>query len=347
MTIFRPMILIMLAMLPWAGCTQPSRTTNDPTPPSANPSLGTRTVAEDEDGRSIATEPWLFNGVQGQRIETPNFEIYTTLENERLRSFLPRFYEASLDQYMTVFGELPPPPNPLTSFIFGDRRQWMNKTRMMLPEMSGSFETLGRGGYTYNAIAVLYDIDKYQWDQDTLRLAAHEGWHQYAQTTFEHQLPPWLDEAIATIFEGFRFRRGELRFSPDLNRERRYRLREAVRTDTLIPLQDIIESDPHEALAEGKSSLLTYYAQVWALARYLNEGEDGKYQAALRHVLLLAAQGDLYRQLLRHAAGDGRPATRDTMAGRRLIEIFFNEDFDAFSAGYDAWIQQLVRTRSW
>ena len=345
MTIFRPMILIMLAMLPWAGCTQPSRTTNDPTPPSANPSLGTRTVAEDEDGRSIATEPWLFNGVQGQRIETPNFEIYTTLENERLRSFLPRFYEASLDQYMTVFGELPPPPNPLTSFIFGDRRQWMNKTRMMLPEMSGSFETLGRGGYTYNAIAVLYDIDKYQWDRDTLALAAHEGWHQYAQVTFEHQLPPWLDEALATNFEGFRFRRGELYFSPSLNRERRYRLREAIRTDMLIPLHKLINRDPHEALAESKEALLTYYAQVWALGRFLTEAEDGRYRDALETVLLLNAQGDLYRQLLLEARRDGRPVDRDEMAGQRLIETFFNPDFEEFTASYNAWVQELARSR--
>ncbi len=339
------MLVLTTTPLLLTCCAGPSTNSSTTATSQSSSSLGTRTVAEAEDGSSITTEPWLFIGVQGQRIETPNFEIYTTLENDRLRTFLPRFYEAALDEYMTEFGQLPPPPNPLTSYIFGDRRQWMNKTRMMLPEMSGSFETLGRGGYTVNSIAVLYDIDKYQWDQDTLALAAHEGWHQYAQKTFEHQLPPWLDEGIATIFEGFRFRRGDLRFSPSLNRERRYRLREAVRTDTLIPLQQLIDSDPHEALAEGKSSLLTYYAQVWALARYLNEGEDGKYHAALQHVLLLTAQGDLYRQLLRHSEGDAQPVDRQTMAGRRLIEVFFNEDFEAFTTGYDAWIQQLVRSR--
>jgi hypothetical protein len=327
--------------------------TSSPEPPATRSATWTRptstmgvpSMAEVESDWTSTSEGWVFMGVQGRLAETPNFEIYTTLGNERLQNYLPTFYETVLGEYMTRFGELPPPPKPMTSYIFGDQRQWKNKTRMLLPEMSSSFESLGRGGFTLNGTAVLYDIDKYQWDRDTLALAAHEGWHQYAQVTFEHQLPPWLDEALATNFEGFRFRRGELYFSPSLNRERRYRLREAIRTDMLIPLPELIGRDPHQALAESKEALLTFYAQVWALGRFLTEAEDGRYRDALENVLLLNAQGDLYRQLLRQARRDGTPVGRDEMTGQRLIETFFNEDFEEFTTSYDAWVMELARSR--
>ncbi|MBM43417.1 MAG: hypothetical protein CMJ36_00170 [Phycisphaerae bacterium] len=293
----------------------------------------------------VIIEPWNFMGVEGHCLVTPRWEIFTTIQNERLRSYLPSFYEAALVEYTTSLGTLPQPPAPLTSYLFGDRRQWKNKTRMMLPHLASSFESLGRGGFTTDGIAVLYDIDDGQWDHDTLALASHEGWHQYAQTTFEHQLPPWLDEGIATLFEGFRLRRGELEFSVSSNRERRYRLREAIRSDSLIPLETLLGSDPHDVLGESKSTLLTYYAQVWALARFLKDGEDGRYRPALENILLLTAEGDLYRQLLRHVGPEEADADRETLVGRRLIEIFFNENFEEFDASYQEWIAEISRSR--
>jgi hypothetical protein len=329
--------ILLLAML-LQGCTSP-----DARPPRVRTSyLGMDSANSDE---PVVIEQWTFMGVEGQCLVTPRWEIYTTLQNERLRNSLPSFYEAALIEYTSSLGELPPPPTPLTSYLFGDRRQWKNKTRMMLPHLASSFESLGRGGFTADGVAVLYDIDDGQWDHDTLALASHEGWHQYAQTTFEHQLPAWLDEGIATLFEGFRLRRGEIEFDVASNRERRYRLREAARSNTLIPLQTLLESDPHDVLAKSKSTLLTYYAQVWALARFLKDGEDGRYRPALENVLLLTAEGDLYRQLLRNVSREEANGDRATLVGRRMIEIFFNEDFDAFDASYQAWIEEISRSR--
>ena len=210
--------LLGFILIALAGCAEPYSHTMHTDGPSSEPM--NRSWSMSEEGTWSSVQPWKFMGVKGQLIETPNWEIYTTIDNERFLEFLPNFYEAALEHYRTVFGELPPPPHPMATYLFGDRRQWKNKTRMMLPELASSFEGLGRGGFTADGVAVLYDIDNSMWDRDTLALSAHEGWHQYAQTTFQQQLPPWLDEGIATIFEGFRFRRGELYFSPSLNRER-------------------------------------------------------------------------------------------------------------------------------
>ena len=68
----------------------------------------------------------------------------------------------------------------------------------------------------------------------------------------------------------------------------------------------LLESDPHDVLAKSKSTLLTYYAQVWALARFLKDGEDGRYRPALENVLLLTAQGDLESQVSTAEDSEGR-----------------------------------------
>ena len=106
----------------------------------------------------------------------------------------------------------------------------------------------------------------------------------------------------------------------------------ARRAGTLIPLRELLDGDPHVYLEQGKSDLLTYYAQVWALARYIAEGEDGRYLAALQNVLMLAIEGDLFRQLLRSEPAARRPDPSDSATGIVFIEAFFNDDFEEFVA---------------
>src|SRR5690606_28941593 len=146
--------------------------------------------------------------------------------------------------------------------------------------------------------SVLYYIDRYSFPYDTLAIAAHEGWHQYTQQTFKHQLPVWLEEGIATYMEGFRRNDdGVLVFTPAANRERQETLRRAVRRGHLIPLNDLLTRTPQSFLGSSKETLLVYYAQVWALTNFLAEGENGRYRAALAEVLTDAAEGRLVGRL--------------------------------------------------
>ncbi len=338
----RPLMLLAFLL---TGCAQTYVHTKHTDGVRSEPA--NRSWSMSEEGNWSSLQPWTFMGVEGTLVETPNWEIYTTIDNERFVNFLPDFYEAALEHYRTAFGELPAPPRPMETYLFGDRRQWKNKTRMMLPELASSFEGLGRGGFTADGVAVLYDIDNSMWDRDTLALSSHEGWHQYAQTTFEQQLPPWLDEGIATLMEGFRVRRGRITFSMDSNRERSYRLRIARRSNAMIPLRELLDGDPHVFLEQGKSDLLTYYAQVWALARFIAEGEDGRYLPALQNVLNLALDGDLYRRLLQSDAAARSSAPSKDTTGVVFIEAFFNENFDEFAAGFEAWVEQLASRRMW
>ena len=296
-------------------------------------------------GDEVQINDWSFLGIPGKQIRTRHWDLRTTLRSERLRGILPGFYEKALERYQHVFGtELPPPAYSLETYLFGDRRQWKNKTRMILPDKATSFEGLGRGGFTTNGIAVLYDIDGYGWHRDTLALGSHEGWHQYVQTTFKDQLPVWLDEGVATTMEGFSWRRG-LQFRTDANRERWSRLRTCILENRMIPLDLLLSMHPERFLDGHKQTLLDYYAQIWAFARYLEEAEDGRYRDRVGNVLLLASSGDLYRQLLRSdQLTDERRAQveEDSEAGLAVLEVFIEGDVSALQERYWDWCRTLV-----
>ena len=193
------------------------------------------------------------------------------------------------------------------------------------------------------AESVLFDLGRW----DTLALAAHEGWHQYTQATFKHPLPIWLEEGLATYMEGSRWSRGDERpvFVPWRNYERYGELRESSRAGELISLDELIEGVPQNFLKrDGRSKLLTYYAQVWALAQFLAEGEDGRYRAKLEELLQDAAAGRTAGKLATSPhLPTGRPRMMASKLGKAVILAYFNPDFAEFKEQYDKFVELLLR----
>lgn len=297
---------------------------------------------------TVTREPWRFSSYPGYLISTPNYRIHTTIAYERFLDRLPTFMESTLDRYRTALAPLPPPRNPLQTFIFRDRRQWSAKTRQLLPDQASTFQNLGRGGYTTRGVSVLYYIDWAGRDRDTFAIAAHEGWHQYTQTCFKNPLPIWLEEGIATYMEGYRFRRTDEgpRFQPWRNWERSRALGEAIRNDELIPLRELLGESPQQFLGDGKDRLLTYYAQVWALTRFLADGQDGRYRTALENVLTDAADGRLVSRLSRAPAVQaygGRHAAMTSRTGPWIILGYFTSDLAAFEEAYLEYARSIAR----
>lgn len=282
--------------------------------------------------------PWTFASYEGKHISTPNFNIYTTLRYDSVVDQLPLFYESALHYYTSALGELPAPGTRFESYLFQDRRQWQDKTRQILPDQADLFLRLGRGGFTTRGTAILYYIDYGRRPRDTFAIAAHEGWHQYTQNTFKNYLPIWLEEGVATYMEGLRLGLdGEVTFDPHRNWERSRTLREAIRRERLIPLDELLRNSPQSFLQNGKDQLLVYYAQVWGLIHFLNEGESGKYQTGLRQLLMDAASGKLMERL-----NELPRSSRSTRRNISPVMVYFTEDMEAFNSEYLAYINQLV-----
>ena len=263
----------------------------------------------------LSIEPWdppVDVGPEGQLVTTPHYLLHSTLEDGWLSEKIPAFLETALLHYRTAITDLPVPNEPLKTYVLGERRQWQAFTRMILPGESGLYLSLGKGGYTTEGLAVLYDIGRW----DTLCITAHEGWHQYCQNNFKEMLPAWIDEGIATYMEGCRFDRSSevATFLPWRNFERFNELRNCYRRGMMYPLFDIISRSPQYFLEQGQEHLLSYYAQVWVLTQYLMEGEGGPLSPRSRTHASRCPEGHPWQDASRVATsrGDSQASTNVT-----------------------------------
>lgn len=311
-----------------------------PPPASTPPDLASPTRSPP----SSTVEPWTFGGQEGRVHASEHFRIHSTLADGALDQALPVFSERALTQYRSALVELPAPPEPLQTFIFGTRNQWERFTRERLGSNAGPYLSMGKGGFTTQGDAVLYDIGRL----DTLTILAHEGWHQYTQSTFKHTLPVWMEEGIACWMEAVRPGRGEAStrpFMPWRNYERFGELRNGARTDTFIPLEALLDSTPEQFLKQGKDRLLLYYAQVWALVHFLNEGENGRYRDALRQLVSDAAAGRLAGRMANSQAFPNPRARSMHLAsrvGKWVLLEYFNPRFAEIKEQYERFLREVT-----
>ncbi|MGE3106920.1 MAG: hypothetical protein AB7G11_17225 [Phycisphaerales bacterium] len=307
---------------------------------------------------AVATE-WTYNNKKGRCIRTANYAIYTTEESPAIVGRLPGFVEAALRNYTTALGDLPPPSGTLETFVMSSRTEWERLTKQIMGADAELYLRIPRGGYAASGRGVYYDIGA----ADTLSIAGHEGWHQYTQRVFRQPLPTWLEEGVATYMEGHRWEGATPRFLAWSNLERFDQLRSAAAAGTLMPLEQLISTSPQDLLGaspdqipmkrmstqggpSASDRLLTYYAQLWALVHFLNEGEHGKYSSSLRRLLADAASGALRDKL---AGSFGEQAAKGSIMMRRgpaAIVAYFNQDVDQFGGEYRAFIEKVVAVRS-
>ena len=248
---------------------------------------------------TIVAEPfvnrssWNFGTHEGVKFQTPFWNIHTTIQIDSIVDSLPSFYSDLLDHYTTIFGEFPYPRKQIEVFLFAEELQWKEKLKRMLGNQAKEWYSLGRGGLTVDGVGVLYHLDSRSRSRVTLRIAAHEGWHQYAESVFINCLPTWLDEGIGTWMEGFRIRNGKVLFTPSSNWDRLTTMRKIISANQIDSLEYLLESDPSAILSTGRTNLLGYYAQLWAFTSFIVEFEQGKYMPGLHRILTSALHGTL------------------------------------------------------
>lgn len=255
-------------------------------------------------GRFVADrQPWTFRGNPGFEYRTPNAIIRTTSTDRKILERLPPFVELSILHYQSDLVRLPRPATTIETFFFANRSQWVSMTNTLLGERAAAYLSIERGGYSVNHIGVFFDLGP----RDSFVICAHEGWHQYAHSTFAGPMPVWLDEGVACVMEGFKWDEqfpDHPRFMRWANTERFDQLRQASNADSLMPIHSLLTLRPQDLMSEGTRSgstqpaALIYYAQVWALVHFLREGEGGRYRPAFEQLLLDCATGSIVDRLV-------------------------------------------------
>lgn len=289
----------------------------------------------------VAHDTWTYGSSTGRRITTPHYLIFTTEDHPVVLDRLPAFCELALHRYRTALSDLPEPGSPLETYVLGTRREWDKLTMQLTGKRASTYLRLDRGGYADKGRAVLYDIGT----RDTFSIAAHEGWHQYVQAVFDDPLPVWLDEGIGAYMEGYRWAVDDPTtpvFLPWSNAERFDQLRRAYRAGRLLGLSELLSARPQDLVVRSSEETLDYYAQVWALVHFLEEGEGGRYREETARVLRDAASGELVRRI---TGEHGRDGARE-LARRRgtlVFESYFG-DVMRIAPEYTAFVERVVTT---
>lgn len=296
---------------------------------------------------------WPAGGANGRELITPNHRVRTTVTNPVIIARLPDFLEDALLHYRTALVGLPLPKAPMDSYVMGTRLEWARLTAEQVhPRRAEHYLRIERGGFADNGVGFYFDIGT----QDTFAVAAHEGWHQYTQTTFQDVLPSWLDEGCATYCEGFRWSTAQNNravFLPWANIERYDRLRDAHRVGSLMSLGELLDAHPHQLLAGSADTTLDYYAQLWALIHFLHEGEGGRYAQGLAELLRDCGEGRSAAKL-RAMSSQPQGVTTDNRgtrrffqahlprSGRTLFEAYIDQDIRRVDAEYRSFVDQVV-----
>jgi len=253
-----------------------------------------------------SVEVWENEYGPGLKITTAHYEIFTTLLEPLMLSQVPGFVESA---YRGYNNQLPKPIETrgrFTVYLFGKREQWEDFTRVFTGPQADLYCKIKAGAYYLNGACVSYNIGR----ERTFSVLAHEGWHQFNSRHFKFRLPSWLDEGIAMLFEASRYDRGLFYFEPGRNLNRLGALKMTLMKNKMIPLKELIALNPGEVLAANEDdAVMAFYAQSYALVRFLREADYGKRLANYHNLLMDGLKGNwpLGEQLRRIAADRNIP----------------------------------------
>lgn len=328
--------MIGVSMLMLAGCDSAPTRDRDTTstPPTSDV------------GRFVADmQPWSFRGASGREYRTPNSIIRTTSTDRKILERLPPFVELSILHYQSDLVRLPRPKKPIETYFFESRSQWASMTNALMGERAPVYLSIERGGYAYGHIGVFFDLGP----RDSFVICAHEGWHQYAHSTFGSPMPVWLDEGVACVMEGFKWDPqfpDHPRFLPWANIERFDQLRRAAAAGSLMPIHSLVTLRPQDLIERGSNTgssepaALVYYAQVWALVHFLREGEGGVYRDAFESLLQECAEGTFPDRL----EGQDRRQFNTRRSGPQTLLAYMPEGttLSQLDAEYQRFIRQII-----
>jgi len=174
-------------------------------------------------------------------------------------------------------------------------------------------------------------------------LVAHEGWHQYLAKCFPEPVPAWLNEGLATQWEGFDIKGERPVFNSAGNYMRRGHLRDALSAggqDGLIPLAELLAMDAGYAVVKTGATVRNYYTQVWSLILFLREGQVKEYTQGFRR--LLADAGTTRMQAAVRAYRAASSGAEQYSSGEVIFRHYITEDMEAFKEAYREYALNLV-----
>jgi hypothetical protein len=219
-------------------------------------------------------------------ITTTHYQIHTDLD-EPLANELAQRMDRMFEEYsrrladFALGREFP----MLDVYLFRRKEDYNEYTQNRFPNTGGVF----LAGRT-NALAAFLEGQ----GRDALkRTLQHEAFHQFAHTAISPDLPIWLNEGMAQVFEeglwtGKEFLVGQV--PPRRLRQ----LKADIKANRLVDFKAFLSLTNDQwakTLADDANRGATQYNQAWAMTHYLVHGENGVLRKRLIRLLQLIHAG--------------------------------------------------------
>ena len=287
----------------------------------------------------------------GLKITTIHYQICTTLSDPLILRQVPVFMESAFQSYCEIIGTSLTPEKKLAVYLFGDRQQWEQFSSFWTQNLAPIYLKIKSGAYYLNGACVAYHIGR----KSNFSVLAHEGWHQFSDELFELRLPAWLDEGIATNCEAFDWKNGRVIFDARTNGARLMGLSHTLARDNFIPLSDLLSLDAGRVLshistttddAKTDPRIVAYYAQIYALTRFLREAGYGRY---LYHFQTMVNDARLGQWRLEPQDRDEatqrehNPSRRwNAKVGRQIFETYIASNLLDIEPAYRAFCRKIL-----
>ncbi|MFP4356170.1 MAG: hypothetical protein ACLFUJ_13695 [Phycisphaerae bacterium] len=295
---------------------------------------------------AVQTRPWQAGGIQGRRIDSQTYRIFTTSRSAALTNVLPGFLEAAWRNYHRLTGlHLDKPRQPQTVYLFATYDEWAAMTRHVLDgpqaekvagiQAGGFYQPAENGG-----ACIFWNIGGI----GALAVASHEGMHQFFDSQLDDQLPMWVEEGLCTVAEGYYTTRNGVVFTHTENRGRWLEMRNIIARNQWTDLQDLLTMDAGQALGPRPGQALGYYAQLWTLMQLIRS--DPQLARGLQRLLADAQNGTLTDDLQIDQALLAKlpPRSRayNRLVGLAAFRHYISDDIESFQARYRAYAAQRV-----
>jgi hypothetical protein len=215
----------------------------------------------------------------------------------RVKSDLPQGQTAAIARHLDMVHEefaarlwsLPPrAPAPMNVLLFAREEDYLGTLRMRF-----GIEADGTGGMFFarpegRALAIwVGDLGQRRLEH----ALQHEAFHQYANSRFGTDLPPWVEEGLAEIF-GQAIIRGTGSFVGRAGERAVDCVQSCIREGTAVPFAEMLAMTPaawsEAARGEDASRL---YDQAWSMVLFVLQGEGGRRAGAFEKYLRLVNAG--------------------------------------------------------
>jgi len=277
---------------------------------------------------------WTYNEEKAAVLQSPHYRVYTTVDDDEVLDRLSQVMEGALSMYTEVAG-IQATDRPLDCYIFRWRSEWDQYTIRYTGQDADIYRQIRSGGYAVRDRYVAYYIGK----SGTFSVAAHEGWHQFAGRYFKGRMPPFVEEGIACMFETITWSDRLPRWNLSVNVLRAQTLKKAMDNNNLWPLEKLVAMHAGDIVGESGERIDAFYAQAWAFARFLWEGDNGAHRPAMQKWLSETAAGTVWDPTHSHSRAT---APWNRRAVRPMVEHYLGMEMPEIDRAFATYMKKIA-----